>query len=268
MKKVLSVWKMIILVISALVGVAGVTVLSLYLLGQLGEEKVEPQDMMFENILTDGDGFYNSQLSQFEVSSDFKLTISTTTENVTEKSVTLSLLGASAEADEEGYISDGTIKVKKHVELNKPFEISLVSTYNQTLDKNWIMGGTSQLKATSSNVLVEPQTINIAVDCLVDSIDLKISDRPISDIQSVVVGETFTIDTIFYPTTQNNSSEYLYSDSNRKKEVFFDLRNEHISYDLETQKFSADTKSGNDFDTITAYTFASSYYQEKILSLY
>ena len=262
MKKVLSVWKTIILVISALIGVAGVTVLSLYLMGELSEEKVEPQDILFEKVLADGDGFYNESLSQFEVASDFKLTISTTTENVTEKKVALSLIGASSKADEDGYISDGVIRVKQVVEIGKPFDVYLEPTYNQTLDTNWIMGGQSLITATSSNVLADPQSIQIAVDCLVEDIDVCISGTDdFSETQSVVVGEVFSIDTKFSPT----NSGYLYSDSSRSKEIFVDTTKSFISYDLDTDKFTANTRSGNEFDTITVYTFSNSYYQQKVL---
>lgn len=261
MKKrgVLSLWKVIMLVIAGIVGVVGVTVLTLYLMGRFEDEFVEPQDMSFVKTIDDGAGYFNDELGQYEVSSNFKLTISSTTENVTEKRITLSLKNGQVK---DGYITDGIIKVPQEVTLNKPFEVTLEPEYNVDIFQDWIVGGVSTLTAKSTNVLMSAQTVKIAVDVPVYSIDVSVSDSELTDEnQEVVVGTDFTLETKFTP----NNSKYLFSDSTREKSVFYAFTSSFISYDWTTGRFSANERSGSNVDTITVYTFANSYYQKQVL---
>lgn len=266
MKKVLSLWKVIVLIISAFVGVGGATALTLYLTGGLKEEVVEPQDIYFETTISEGEGYYNAALSQFEVASDtFKMKISSSTEDVTETRVTLSLLGQSAPVD--GYITDGVIKVPEQVEINKAFTVTLEQSFDNNLDKYLVMGGNSILTAKSSNVLIDPQTVKVAVDCPVDSIRLNVdssNDELNAETQTVIVGETFDLDVDFLPENSHN----LFSDSSRKKEVFYNFTKSYISYNWETGKFVANEKSGNAYDTISVYTFKNAFYQKQVLENY
>ena len=58
MKKrgVLSLWKVIMLVFASLIGVAGVSVLGVYLSGGFNEKHIDPQDMSFDTNLSEGEG--------------------------------------------------------------------------------------------------------------------------------------------------------------------------------------------------------------------
>lgn len=265
MKKrgVLSLWKVIILVIVGIIGVAGVSVLSLYLMGKFKTPFVEPESISFVKEI-DGSGYYNETLGQYEVASDFSMTITTPTENVTERKVTLSLAGGSVL---NGYVSDGVITVPQEVEINRPFTVTLNTEYNSNPNilADWIVGGKSVLTAKSTNVLISAETTTICVDVPVHSIDVVVSgsDQTGSN-QDVVVGTSFTLDTIFYP----EQSKYLFSDDTREKEVFYSFTKSYISYDWETERFVANQRSGNNTDSITVYTFANSYYQKQIMDMY
>lgn len=261
MKKrgVLSLWKVIMLVFASLIGVAGASVLGVYLSGGFNEKHVDPQDMSFDTNLSEGEGYYNTNLGQYEVASDFKLVIRTTTEGVTEKKVTLSL--KNTKVSEGGYISDGIIRVPQIVSLNTPFSVTLEKGQVESFDE-WVKGGTSVLTAKSSNILLTAQTAKIAVDVPVSSINVGVKGiETTSETLEVVVGTTFELETAFTPS----ASHYLFSDSSREKNVYFANSSAYIHYDWSNGNFVADRRSGNATDTITVYTFANSYYQKTIL---
>lgn len=261
MKKrgVLSLWKVIVLVFASLIGVAGASVFGVYLSGGFNEKHVDPQDMSFDTNLSEGEGCYNTNLGQYEVASDFKLVIRTTTEGVTEKKVTLSL--KNTKVSEGGYISDGIIRVPQIVSLNTPFSVTLEKGQVESFDE-WVKGGTSVLTAKSSNILLTAQTAKIAVDVPVRSINVGVKGiETTGEILEVVVGTTFELETAFTPS----ASRYLFSDSSRDKNVYFANSSAYIHYDWTNRNFVADRRSGNATDTITVYTFANSYYQKTIL---
>lgn len=261
MKKrgVLSLWKVIVLVFASLIGVAGASVFGVYLSGGFNEKHVDPQDMSFDTNLSEGEGYYNTNLGQYEVASDFKLVIRTTTEGVTEKKVTLSL--KNTKVSEGGYISDGIIRVPQIVSLNTPFSVTLEKGQVESFDE-WVKGGTSVLTAKSSNILLTAQTAKIAVDVPVSSINVGVKGiETTGEILEVVVGTTFELETAFTPS----ASRYLFSDSSREKNVYFANSSAYIHYDWTNGNFVADRRSGNATDTITVYTFANSYYQKTIL---
>lgn len=261
MKKrgVLSLWKVIMLVFASLIGVAGVSVLGVYLSGGFNEKHIDPQDMSFDTNLSEGEGYYNTNLGQYEVASDFKLVIRTTTEDVTEKKVTLSL--KNTKVSEGGYISDGIIRVPQIVSLNTPFSVTLEKGQVESFDE-WVKGGTSVLTAKSSNILLTAQTAKIAVDVPVSSINVGVKGiETTGETLEVVVGTTFELETAFTPS----ASRYLFSDSSREKNVYFANSSAYIHYDWTNGNFVADRRSGNATDTITVYTFANSYYQKTIL---
>lgn len=261
MKKrgVLSLWKVIILVFASFVGVAGVSVLGVYLSGGFNEKHIEPEDMSFDTNLSEGEGYYNTNLGQYEVASDFKLVIRTTTADVTEKKVTLSL--KNTKVSEGGYISDGIIRVPQIVSLNTPFAVTLEKGQVESFDE-WVKGGTSVLTAKSSNILLTTQTATISVDVPVSSIDVKVKGtETFGETLEVVVGTTFELETAFTPS----ASQHLFSDSSREKNIYFANSSAYIHYDWENKNFVADRRSGTATDTITVYTFANSYYQKTIL---
>jgi len=268
MKKrgVLSLWKTIILVIASLIGVAGVTVLGIWLTGGFDEEKIPPQDFSIETDV-DGQGYYNATLNRLEVASNFEMVISTTTEGVTEKEIELKLKGGELK---DGYYVNDIIKVPHKVLLNTPFKVELVTKHNDELDADWIVGGITTLyvNATKANIVLEEQELDIAVDVPVDDITLNVADtNQTGAVQQVVVGSTFAIDTTFTP----ENSKYLYMDKatdGRTKRVFYEVLSANVSYDYDTHKFYAKSRSSSANDLINVYTFANAYYQDYIMSMF
>lgn len=259
----LSLWKAILLVITGLIAVAGCTVLGIYLTGGFEDNPVLPANINIEKVV-DGEGYFNESLNRFEVASDFDMTISSNTEGVTQKEVTLSLQNGQLK---DGYITDGIIKVPQKVNINTPFTVELVKTYNLILNVDWVVGGISTLYAQSSNILLEQQQVQIAVDVPVESIDAKISGtEQINDITEVVIGSTFTVDVTFSP----DSSGWLFKDDQYNKKIFYEVLspNSNIEYDFSTNTFLAKNRSSSSNEIIRVYTFKNSYYQKEILQLF
>ena len=267
---VMSVWKVILLAIGSLVGVAGVTTLGVYISGGLKEKFVEPQDIYFSQVVESPDknadtlAYYVDSASysaEYKTSGDFMMTVSSNTEDVTEKELQLSFEGTSITSGD--YIEDGIIKVPKVAEIGKPFKVELVKAYNSTTHFDTVVGGNSILTIKSSNLLLEPISTKICVDV------------PVSDFYILPTGETknsqnaytvysdteFTVDEIFKPT----NSKFLFSDTSASKLVFFDIQGENITYSYQTKKFHA---GQNGTVLITAYTFSNSFYQRECLAQY
>ena len=263
MRKVLSVWKVILIILASFVGVGGATTLGLYLTGSFNKVVVNPEDMKFSREI-DGEGFYNEDKSAYELSADSKLTITCTTEGVTEKEITLSLRNGT---ERNGYITDGVITIPKIVEFNKPFEVQLVKTYNENLYQNWIKGGTSYITAKSSNVNLTAQYATISVDVPVYEIDLKVSgtektaEEKETNTQTVVVDSVFTLDIAFTPV----ESRYFYNDTERERGIYFSVTGRNaISYDETTKRFTALKVSDSGEESIvTAYVFANAFFERK-----
>ena len=195
-----AVWKTIVIVFSSVIAVVGATVLGIYATGGLNTENVAPADISFvldENL-------YNSSTNQFEISGveQFSLTITSSTEYVTETEIELSFTGYSYEIPADGLISDRVITIPKNVTLGKPFTVTL--NKSQLNDGTyWITGGISNLvaKSKSSNHDLREIRTRIAVDVPVYSTTTVLCDRDGKALgkNEVVVNSDFTAKTIFYP---------------------------------------------------------------------
>ncbi len=273
-KKVLSLWKAIIIVISAIVGLLGAAALVLYLTGQLDEKHVEPNHMEFSTETT-GEAFFdgqttiagiNGQVSVFKTSTNFQMTILSNTEGLTETEVTLSL--SNQISSKNGALRNGVIAVPEKVELNKPFSVELVTSSNAQLTaagvESWIRGGTTLITAESSkNILLDPIYAQVKVDVPVYDFEATVAGQDFGqEVNSVFVGTAFALEERFLP----NESQMLFSQEGTSKQVFYSSTKAFIDYDWTLNKFIAKEKSGVDTDTITAYTFKNSYYQQKVLS--
>ena len=258
-RKVLATWKVILIVIASIIGLMGVTTLAMYLLGYLNEEVVNPNDISFVQ-----DENYNAESGMYEVAENFELTITSSTAGVTVNDVTLSLSGGVAE---NGYIDNGIIIVPEKVKLNTPFQVTLSSSYNETLETNWINGGITTLKATSSYGLIQPVSTYIAVDVPVDSITAylyDVADSEMNKLNNIIVGSQFKVKIDYSP----EESEKLYSGDENKMVFYYSLYYNDISFDPETQTFTAEKISEADGDKITIYTFSSAKYQKEFLAQY
>ena len=258
MRRVLSVWKVLLLIFASFAVAGGGTALVLFMKGDFNEKIVKPVDMDFSHSV-DGQGYYNNGLSRFELSGDgCKLTIVCTNEGVTEKNIKLSLLDG---ITKDGYVSDGVIKVPSVVQLNTPFAVQLVREYNVELEQNWVNGGISRLTADpyDANIELSKKSVTIAVDTPVHSIEANLKDFvQETEIKQVVVGSEFSVETTFTP----EESESFYQDDSRKKGVYYSWSRD-VSYDESTQKFTANNETeGSSYSTIYAYAFATSYFEQ------
>lgn len=264
-RKVLATWKVVLITMAAIIGLLGVSTFVMYLLGYFNEEIINPENINFVQ-----DENYNAETGTYEVSADFYLTITTSTEGANVSNITLSLGNTVAE---NGYIDNGIIRVPQTVRLNTPFLVTLSTSYNDYTSSEYINGGITTLRATSENRLISPITTTIAVDVPVYEIDAYVYDSGDEGMtqlvdNEVVNGSQFKVKVNFTPdsTETGNSSEFMYSGTESKM-IFYEPTNNYITFDYETQTFTATGVTDEGYsDTIRLYTFYSASYQEAFLS--
>lgn len=259
-RRALATWKVVLITIAAIIGLLGVSIFVMFLLGYFNEETINPESISYVQ-----DENYNEATGLYEVSDDFYMTITTATENVTTKKITLSLGNTVAE---NGYLDNGIIKVPEVVYLNTPFLVELSTSFNDEIGMEYINGGVASLCATSDYRLIRPIYASIAVDVPVESVTGYIYDAgdgektEIGDNQ-VVVGSNFKVEVEFSP----ENSGYMFSSDSDQKLVFYETTSSYISFDYETQTFTADKVTTLGYnDTIAVYTFSSAKYQNEFLS--
>lgn len=258
-----AVWKTVLVVISSVIFVAGVTLLGIYLAGGLRNPVTPPEDIDF---VVDSD-LYNPDKSQFEVTEDFELVLTSSTEQVTERQVRLSFTGSTTTNPSTGTISDGVITVPQMVNIGEPFTVTLNMTRYQELDgENWIAGGISTLIATSmANDQAQPKSVKIAVDVPVYDIEIELYDEAGKQISQVTELERFYPRAKFLP----EKSMYRYSDDaivaeegqtveRRTKNVYFEgLNSDNIVFFFNEGNpyFEAGGLSAENSFSIVGYTF-------------
>ncbi|MDD4815896.1 MAG: hypothetical protein PHQ62_02000 [Clostridia bacterium] len=190
----------------SLVGVVSGALGIMYVAGSFNRDIVEPTNIYFEK-------------NNYYVDGDFTIKILSTTENVTQTSVTLSLenqIGSIV----DGKITDGKITIPKTVYLNRSFTVQVIKAFNEELDKDWIVGGISNIIASSESDRVIDINTNVFIDVPVDSISVTTYSNPESQIPSTTfaLGESFYAEAVFLP----KNSIYKYS-TNETKKIFFDI---------------------------------------------
>ncbi len=256
---VLATWKVVLITIAGIIGLLGVTAFIIYIFRN-PDETVVPDDISF--VETEE---YNAEAGMFEVSSDFYMTITTSTEGVTETTVTLSLGTTQAE---NGYIDNGVIIVPQTVQLNTPFLVQLSTSYNLDLAMEYINGGITTLRASSENPLISPITTTIAIDVPVESINVYIYDT--GDAEQTAIGDEVVAGTEFAVKANYSpaNSEWMYSNEQESKMLFYVVTNNNIDFNYNTQTFTARSTFTSTTDTITVYSFTSASYQEDFLEQY
>lgn len=270
--KVLSLWKAIVLVFVGIIALAGGTALTLFLMGEFNEKNIDPESFSFNEAVVEGEAYCSGMEGLnfvYQTSSDFKLMITSETEGLTNKEITIQLKGGSSR---NGYVSDGIISVKEKCEIGKPIEIKLVKQFNADINDNWVIGGQglrSELTAKSENINLPSQKIYISVDVPVYDIDVDITvddqaqQAVAGDVREIALGSTFTVDTTFTP----GDSEYLFGDEEQSKKQFYKYSASCIDYNWTTGKFLAKTKTeGANLDYITVYVFSNSFYQREFFN--
>lgn len=267
-----AVWKTVVVTIFAVIFIAGATVGGILLSNGMGGQTIMPEDITFvldENL-------YNSDTSQFEVTDNFKLTITSSTTNVTETQVRLSFTGTTPPPSADGTITDGIITVPEYVYINQPFDVILnrsvlIKNGVQVIDNNGAPvtspnGGISHLRARSANIQKLPENIDIAVDVPVHSIDVEICDMEGNVVSKVTEGDNFYARANFFPM----ASRYLYSDESREKLTYFEpVGSTEVNFQYD-ETFGGYFVAGNarEGNQIIGYTFKNANTQEQILEEY
>ena len=227
--------KTLAVVISSVAFVVGAAILGVYLARGFDEETSYPSEISFD---VQSNQNYNTQLNRLEITTQeidaensFELTITSSTSNITARTVTLDsvstyayntnsgqfardFLGVSYEG---GYVDNGILRFPRQVTIGQPFTVYL-STYrcNDTPDGSYIdqiRGGITTISATSENSALTPEQLTIAVDTPVHATETYVVDQDRNEIPQsngvfeVTEEEYFYVETKFYPA----QSRYLFS---------------------------------------------------------
>lgn len=262
--------KTLAVVISSVAFVVGAAILGVYLARGFDEETSYPSEISFD---VQSNQNYNSLLNRLEITTQeidseksFELTITSSTSNITARTVTLDsvstyayntnsgqfgrdFLGVSYEG---GYVDNGILRFPRQVTIGQPFTVYL-STYrcNDTPDGSYIdhiRGGITTISATSENSELTPEQLTIAVDTPVYATETFVVDQDgdqfpqTNGVFEVTEEEYFYVETKFYPaqsrylfSTQSDASE---TGALTEKTTFYQIDNENITeiYDSATSK--------------------------------
>lgn len=262
-------WQLILILVSVIVLAIGGSFLAVYLKTGFKPEVTPPESIEINDV----DGVYNLSTTQYEAVKQFRLKITTPTENVTQNEITLSFAsGVSVTTTEDGKISDGIIIVPQKVKMNEEFYVQLVQeAYLDSNSNEHILnkGGISHLIVTTQNNTLTSSQIQVAVDKPVGEIKLEAYNSTTGDkltadgTNKISQGTNFVLKPTFYP----EASQYMFSDdkndaatTKRQKDIYYESApsNEGITlnYNDGDIYFVAgnETSAGN---IINAYTFAS-----------
>ena len=258
-RKAMALWKVILITISSIIGLIGVTVLALYLRGDFSDNPVYPESGIF--FVLDGNEKYNSDLQVLETSESFSLTLSTSTEDVNRRTVNLSLpTGTHATVRENGYLDNGIIRVPETVQLDSAFTVELSTS---PID-NYLAGGITSITATSTYPTIDPQTVYINVDVPVESIDAfcyDAEDATEEELNDIFVGSYFKVGVNYLP----ERSEKVFG-REETKYVFYNFTTNNIEFDYITKTFHATSVSEGANDEISVFVFSNSEFEKAFLS--
>lgn len=262
-------WQLILILVSVIVLAIGGSFLAVYLKTGFKPEVTPPESIEINDV----DGIYNLSTAQYEAVKQFRLKITTPTENVTQNEITLSFAsGVSVTTTEDGKISDGIVIVPQKVKMNEEFYVQLVQeAYLDSNSNEHILnkGGISHLIVTTQNNTLTSSQIQIAVDVPVGEIKLEAYNATTGDkltadgTNKISQGTNFVLKPTFYP----EASQYMFSDDKndavtekRQKDIYYESASSNegitLNYNDGDIYFVAgnETSAGN---IINAYTFAS-----------
>lgn len=268
-------WQLILILVSVIVLAIGGSFLAVYLKTGFKPEVTPPESIEINDV----DGVYNLSTTQYEAVKQFRLKITTPTENVTQNEITLSFAsGVSVTTTEDGKISDGIIIVPQKVKMNEEFYVQLVQeAYLDSNSNEHILnkGGISHLIVTTQNNTLTSSQIQVAVDVPVGEIKLEAYNSTTGDkltadgTNKISQGTNFVLKPTFYP----EASQYMFSDdkndavtTKRQKDIYYESASSNegitLNYNDGDIYFVAgnETSAGN---IINAYTFASAEDQAK-----
>ena len=258
-RKAMALWKVILITISSIIGLIGVTVLALYIKGDFNDNPIYPESGIF--FVLDGNEKYNQDLGVLETAESFSLTLSTPTEDVNRKTVKLSLpTGTRETIRENGYLDNGIIRVPETVQLDRAFTVELSTSPTD----NHIAGGLTSITATSTYPTIDPQTVYINVDVPVESIEVfyyDAEDATKEPLKDIFVGSYFNVGVNYSP----ERSEKVFG-REETKYVFYDFTTNNLEFDYISQTFHAIKVSNGAFDDIEVRVFSNSEYEKEFLA--
>lgn len=149
---------------ASIIGIFGGVFGIKYLKGDFKEVVINPENIAFE-------------LDEYDVTDDFKITITTTTEDVTATKVTLKFVNGAYHTYGKDHWTDGVIIIPKEVKLNVAFDVKLCRTNDSELDDlEWIKGGISNIIASSECITTPKVTASIYVDVPVYKTEMVLFD--------------------------------------------------------------------------------------------
>ncbi len=258
-RKAMALWKVILITISSIIGLIGVTVLALYIKGDFNDNPIYPESGIF--FVLEGNEKYNQDLGVLETAESFSLTLSTSTEDVNRKTVKLSLpTGTRETIRENGYLDNGIIRVPETVQLDRVFTVELSTSPTD----NHIAGGLTSITATSTYPTIDPQTVYINVDVPVESIEVfcyDAEDATKEPLKDIFVGSYFNVGVNYSP----ERSEKVFG-REETKYVFYDFTTNNLEFDYISQTFHAIKVSNGAFDDIEVRVFSNSEYEKEFLA--
>ncbi|MBP3344969.1 MAG: hypothetical protein J6K97_02065, partial [Clostridia bacterium] len=263
-------WMTLASVFGGVALVSGATVLGVFLTGGFEEKVVKPSDISFSY----DESLFNAAYSQLEITDSdedgkFTLVINTTTKEVTEDKVQLSLSNQLPNSI-GGFIANEVIQVPEYVKIGQPFTVKLLTesiTYGEdTID--WIKGGLSTITAKSENDEADTTSIKVAVDTPVWKTETIVYNSNRDEIansgaKEVLAGEEFFVETKFIPAKSKymfaDNEQNINEDARRVKHSFFQVAQSNAitpvydgKYDIH---FVADNQPQTDPIAIDSYTF-------------
>ncbi len=245
--------------LASFIGACAIGVGILAIAGYFNTPQVMPQNLMFDQ-------------EEYNVDSDFQITISTTTTDVTVTRLTLSLQNGQVVTTQDGSvrISDGVISIPQTAEIGKPFDVYLETTKHDTECEglDWITGGHSVITATSQNQEINSESANVNVDVPVYKVELetRVTSQD-NDSDIFAVGSLVMANLKFYPA--RSAYQYSFDGSNgsetKYKNTYFmktSSTDANITQQGNTNVF-ATNKTGT--SNIVGYTFSSTPQEERVL---
>ncbi len=272
--KPLKVWQVIVAIFSILIAMTGVTALVLYLTGQFKEKHIKPEDFTISTEV-EGEGGYvendETGCPVYYASDDIKLVINSSTEDVTETTVTLSL-GVNESIYDSTHITDGVIIIPKEVRLNAQFSVQLCKTIDGV--NSYVLGGSSVITASVDNILLKSESLKVVVDVPVYTLDIEIptSNGEVMKLDkdntlTVTKGAVFAPRAVFNSNMEVGTSYMIENDKSANDCVYYALTSSGSvsEYGVTHNQFYASSVSPNGTAeaTITAYTFSTAYNQKK-----
>ena len=260
-------FKIFLIVFFSLIGVFGITYGILYAVGYFDQEKVKPENIFFEQSVYNEVGSLDN-----DGNVSFEIEVQTSTQNVTEKRVTLSFKNQSISVS-NGRLSNGVISIPQYANIGEPFKVIVSQEYYDETEGNWNKGGSSTIVARTDVVGVTQAETTINIDVPVYFLNV-VAKSSGNQADTFAVNSTFTVEPQFTP----ESSAYMFGSTTEQKSVYYAFTiaqgnvNDYIQdlgYVNGKRTFKALKPTETEIPiTIKAYCFKNSQLQQEYEAMY